>query len=85
MLAKRVNEIFIRIVFTGSNMAKSSPNIEPWIIGIIVGAVILVGGFLVLQFGDTFSSNYKFSQYGWIGVGVGFLIIGLSAYAKAKS
>ena len=54
------------------------PRIEPWIIGIIIGAIFLIGGFLVVQFGDTFSG------YGWIGVGVGFLIVGLSAYAKAK-
>ena len=65
-------------------MAKSGHNIESWIIGIIFGAVILVVGFLVLQFGDS-SSDYKFSQYGWIGVGIGFLIIGLSAYAKYKN
>jgi len=64
-------------------MAK--PSIEPWITGIIVGAIILVGGFLVVQFGDTFSSDYKFSGYGWIGVGIGILIVALSAYAKAKS
>ena len=62
----------------------NKPSIEPWIIGIIIGAIILVVGFLVVQFGDTFS-DYKFSGYGWIGVGIGFLIVALSAYAKAKS
>jgi len=59
--------------------------VESWIVGILIGAGILVVGGLVIQFGDGFSTDYKFAQYGWIGIGVGLLIIGLSAFAKYKS
>ena len=59
-------------------------SVEPWIIGIIIGAISLVIGATLFQFGNKIDPPNDFSSYGWIGIGVGLLIVGLSGYAKYK-